>query len=189
MYITSEAPAQGSPPGRETLTAVDPAGALVAFDDGDGDGLFLSVPAQTVNPCGLVTRAPRTPYTFTIELLHQAPSSNSSPIGILARESASGKLKTYGVQGGQLVASKYTGSGVDSTYGTLQLLLAPVLWLRWADDGTTVLMRSSPDGLHWRTDFTESRTDWCTPDQIGVCISANQDDVPTFMLVRNWSLT
>lgn len=179
-----------TPPLRDSLLVIDAAGVLIARDEEDGEGLFLTVPAQTMNPSGLVTSTPATPYTFTVQLQVHAPSYNASPIGIMARESASGgKLKTYGVQNASLVASKYaTGPAINSFYGARSILMGSELWLQWADDGTNVAMRSSQYGRHWREDFSVARTDWCTPNQIGVCVSANQDDSATALLVRGWAL-
>lgn len=191
--IVTEPARQGTPPAVSSLAIVNDAGATL---EDDPDGLFLAVAEQTPAPVGLLVPALAPPFVFTIELEAHAPTANSSPIGIMARERSSGKYKTFGLFGDWISSVYFAadntwdlsnapgGDGMPRTH-----LSGGRIWLSWVDDGTTVTMRSSPDGRHWRPDCTDTRTTWCTPDQIGVCVSANNDWSPVYLKVLNWNLT
>ena len=69
----------------------------------------------------------------------------------------------------------YSVSGSNHWLASLRptLLISRLLWIKYYDDNASARVISvSVDGYTWSQIVSLSRTDLCTPDQIGVAINA-----------------
>jgi hypothetical protein len=123
--------------------------------------------------------------SFTVEMafsLNVWPYGTSLGIGgLVIRDSISMKLVTFGVGGtsGDMQVQAYnwntplSASGNVTGSAATHLGEAPVIWLKYYDDGATNRVISvSVDGYNWAQVVSISRTDWIVPNEIGVCVNS-----------------
>jgi len=166
-----------TPPASADFSWVNQGGATVADTKGT---MVLTTPstAGTDSLRCLVKSAPATPYEITVAMLAQNPPYNGSSVvpqyGICWRESASGKLLTYGWGGtnypGYFTYAQWTNpttlSGGQFQYGAP--MIAP-FWVRFSDDGTNRYVKISSDGFNFApVQPGQGRTVFLTADQVGV---------------------
>jgi hypothetical protein len=147
----------------------------------------------------LVKNAPATPYTITVCMMAQSGyypgASTVGQFGICWRDSASGKIITYGW--GMSSYPLYFSYSQWTNYTTLSANQfeygAPaqgLFWIRFADDGTNRTVKLSTDGATFAlVSPAQSRTTFLTADQIGVYVNNWSS---TYVLARvvsvlNWS--
>jgi len=125
-----------------------------------------------------VRSMPSAPYTLTACIaFHYLWTSAGNGAGLLLRDSATGRIVTWGY---------YNGSGqffrcmhcTDATtyssapYGSNGMLWRR-MWLQIYDDSVDNYFRVSYDGEHWLTLHSQGRTTWlANPDQIGFFLHA-----------------
>jgi hypothetical protein len=118
--------------------------------------------------------------SFTVEMAfipHAWTYSSSSLGGLCLRDSISMRMICFGVMGystDQQIQvynwnSATSSSGNATGAAACHLGEAPLVWLKYYDDGTTNrVFSASVDGYNWAQVLSISRTDWLVPNQIGV---------------------
>lgn len=174
------------PPSVGSLTWFNQSTSSASTSNG---GIRLTVPSG-VNWSGLYKAAPSTPYRFAIAMtigfngfnsLGTAPASRG---GILWVDSASGKAQAleiyyqsagtnYGLlqfNGSNLNADGSGNSSLFSNTGYVLPGYQGLIWIAAYDDGSTSrLFQISYDaGRSWLTVQSQSRTNYITPNSIGV---------------------
>ena len=160
--------------------------STAAFVDNKG-APFLSTPnTNSLNlRCRLKTY-PTPPFTVEMAYIPNANSVgvSSSPYvcGLCIRDSVSGKLQTYGIgcQSSDMELAGYNFTSHTSVSGIITgwpswtcFSYSPLLWFKYYDDNASARVISiSTDGYTWSQIVSLSRTDFLTPDQIGVYVNA-----------------
>lgn len=159
---------------------------LTATIADNGNGVTLS--ATNTGAVHLVYKSlPSAPYTVTFLVMPTITYSNSSTpfagAGLVWRESASGKLVTPYIESfnnttsTRLYVRKWnTFNSFNSDYLSYPLgasthsMRAP-WWWRLKDDGSSLrYVQVSGDGITWDTIASFTRTDFLTPDQVGLMV-------------------
>lgn len=164
-------------------------GAATAVEE--GGGLLVTAPALAGANNRLLVRAiPAAPFTVTV-CLHANMWGQTYPhCGLVLRDSVLGRHVDWRIQwfgsycsflaGKWLSPTSLSADYSMSSHPLGAMLQAPV-WLRISDDGTgTATARKfqvSWDGLTFVTLHSTSRTDFITPDQIGLHVHSNQANV------------
>ena len=123
-------------------------------------------------------------------------------LGLCIRDSTSGKIVCFGLGGGgsSMEMRAYNYSSATTSYGTvtgwpsaMHCAEQPLMWLKYYDDGTTNRVVSiSVDGYNWVQMVSISRTDYITPNQLGIFVnsacgySSSYGQVDTGMTVLHW---
>ena len=143
--------------------------------------------------------APATPYNIYIALQPTILANNFNMYGLLWRDSASGKIVTLRVvyNGGdaELTVSKWdSATAFNSTYTTISFgnlsrsWGGPLTWLRIRDDGATRYSYISSNGLDWILFHSVGRTDFLTPNEVGV-FSWVEGGADTYVRCWSWEQT
>ena len=122
--------------------------------------------------------------------------------GLCIRDSVGGKIVCFGLGGsssdmnvvGYNYNSPTSGSGgVTGWPSAKHFSESPLVWVKYYDDGTTNRVISiSVDGITWTQMVSISRTDWATPNQIGIFAnggcgySASSGQADTGITVLHW---
>ena len=120
--------------------------------------------------------------SFTVEMAFIANiwayASSDVAAGLMIRDSTGGKIVAYGLGGGSgsMEIHGYNYNSATSLSGSvtgwpsaMHFSEQAVIWLKYYDDGTTNRVIScSLDGVTWTQLVSISRTDWMTPNQIGI---------------------
>lgn len=141
-----------------------------------------------------VKSAPSTPYTITAAFLIANAGINFSMGGLIHRNSSSGDLRVYGVtrvNGEWLGRSFHSGpTGAGNSRGTdvsrHVIEPSPLLWLRFADNGTTVTYSFSVNGFDWVVWGTGTHSEDFTPDQVGFGINVNNSTRGMTLTLLSW---
>jgi len=157
-----------------TSTCVDNKGAM-----------FLRVPNNATATLSCRMKAyPTPPFTVEMGFIPTALPMGASNLmaGLVIRDSVTGKMQGYGVGGTsnemQLVGANYSLSttyySAITGWPTLgSFSCSSLIWLKYYDDNASARVISvSVDGYTWSQLVSLSRTDYCTPDQIGVAVEA-----------------
>lgn len=137
-------------------------------------------------------RSASAPYVITgcINLVAYCPVDFVG-MGLLFRESGSGKLSICGYQ--QDGGTKYAGFHYNSATSFASTLLEVltivnrVLWIRLTDDNVNRIMEVSPDGTNWLTINTEGRTSFLTADQVGFYVQCRNATLAGICELISWS--
>jgi hypothetical protein len=174
------------------FTWVNQGGASISFANAIS---LLDIPAAGgTNLRALVDTAPATPYVVTAALIIRTFRTNNNAIGLVFRESGTGQLMILQVASiaASLVISvaKYNdptsfNSGVASHDYTGAIIPTP-LFLRLEDDGTDITFSYSWDGWNFVEIFTETRSTFLPPDQIGIGGDIGGSD--SAMSVLSWDI-
>lgn len=140
-----------------------------------GTHYAVGTAAAVTNATLWVKAIPADPYVVTFRLLSNPISINFGSCGIALRESGTGEFVVLSVEFNtglqQFNAPKFnSATSYNSTYGALniQMPYSNGIWGRITDNSTNRIFEVSMDGTHWITLTTQSRTDFVTPDQIGI---------------------
>ena len=147
-----------------TTIITDTVNSVYMYQTGTGGITALSKPVPTA------------PYSFTAHINRLTGLGTEYSYGLCLRDSTSDKWSTFlvdTVAGGS--ATYVTTWSSHTTFLANQKALAngvyPVpKWLRIVDDGVNRLTYLSSDGTYWTSVYSEGRTTYLTPNQIGVCI-------------------
>jgi hypothetical protein len=128
--------------------------------------------------------------------------SSYAACGLCIRDSVSAKIVAFGVGGSsssmETVGANYTSAtaanaNVTGWPSNRHCYDSPLIWVRFYDDGTTNRVISfSHDGINWTQMVSISRTDWITPNQIGIFVnsicgySASNGQLDSGMTVLSW---
>lgn len=157
-------------------------------------GLFNITAAAAAgnNVRAVVTPTPSTPYTLTVGIFFYVAPANFSFSGALWMDSASGKLDAYGPTtniGQWIYRIKYNTATSFNALGLNNAFSVGVgrVFLRLADNGTNRTMSFSMDGYNYIQTATFVRTDFLTPDRIGVFTESNNATNQSTVTVFSWS--
>jgi hypothetical protein len=144
---------------------------------------YLSEPGgSTLNLRIQKVAAPSAPYTITAAFQLLFDKQATAYGGICWRESSSGKLLTWGFDDTDtFVANKYTdASNLSSAVALGPPVKDPrgtgLYWLRLEDDNTDRKLRISLNGQDWTTVFTETRTTFLTPNEVGIFVNSQNSE-------------
>lgn len=181
-----------APPSQSTLTWVNQGSATASDSYG---GIFMSAPgSSSVNLRCLAKSTPATPYSFTIAALLDMYGANYGSIGIVLRDSATGKLITFTAGG---YSGGFTNGGVsyyssptlwNSNASTVGGVPYPWTFLRVTDNGTTFTFALSSNGQDFtNVVYSASRTAWlANPNQIGIFVDS-ENSKPITGLFLYWN--
>ena len=119
-----------------------------------------------------VKTAPSTPYTVTVALLATTLYTGNGMVGLLFRESSTGKLHIFSIvpTTSAITLASYSFHSHTTwagTYRQTEVLPLQTWFLRLADNGTNRILSFSADGRNFVTFHSVSRTDFITADQVG----------------------
>ncbi len=149
------------------------------------------------NICARLKSAPSTPYKVTALVAPLLFERAYMGGGLCWRDSASGKLVTFGVNGTDAPRVDIAGNKWNSLtswnddYFARIYHLGAYVFLRIEDDGTNRKCSISADGTSWISMHTVGRTDYLTANEIGFYINTIQTSgTPTrtemLMTVQGW---
>ena len=101
--------------------------------------------------------------------------------GLLIRDSVGLKVQAYGISNSdfQINGSNYSSvtarSGAVAGWpgsGTNYQFASNLIWLKYVDDNANRVISFSADGYTWAQMVSLSRTDYLTPDQIGIFVNS-----------------
>ena len=127
----------------------------------------------------LVKAVPTAPYSFTVHCTNYGSLSTYQSWGICLKDSVSGKLICHTCMTNGTVDSNFirTQKMTNETTWSADYTLAANLiwnpqWFRYVDNNTNRYSYLSRDGINWVQYDTQSRTDFITPNQIGICVNS-----------------
>jgi len=150
-------------------------GSATLFDHGDAftiqgypsSGDHLRIVEKTI---------PTAPYMVTACVRYTAHAVNYVRGGMCLRDSAGGRVRTFGwIYGTRIQLMHYnnadsyngTSSEIDVSSGANNLM-----WFRIYDDNTNRIYYWSHNGVTWVPYYSESRSNWLTPDKIGFYVDS-----------------
>jgi len=125
----------------------------------------------------LVMSAPSTPYTITMHFSSLMWHAANNSMGMVWRNSSSGKLVTLSclttssIKSYKLEVLRYNSPTSWNSNITSMEMPGLFPWLRIQDDGTNRKSFISVNGQNWVEVHAISRTDFITPDQVGIFIN------------------
>jgi len=147
----------------------------------------------------LVKSAPSTPYEITVCMLPQSPTyttagSTVPQFGVCWRDSATGKLLTYGWGQSTYPYSFFytqwtnptTISACQFYYGSPEFAMH---WIRFSDDGANRVVKVSHDGFNFvPVAPAQDRTVFLTADQVGVFANSwnTSNGIPRVISFLHW---
>lgn len=144
-----------------------------------------------------VRTAPTAPYTITALYAGIFDMSDNSgggigECGVCFRQTGTSEVVTYGCLWLNNNTSKFGGTkwdsstAVNSTYINTQYPGSTFawFWVQIIDDNTNRVFKMSPDGQHWITIHSVTRTDHLTADQVGIYV--NPYSCETAMSLISW---
>lgn len=153
-------------------------------------GINLTLPGGNGNMSVLKKSIPATPYTVTMCMMLTWLPSSQPNMGMVLRQSSDGKLVTWVwgyVPGAYLLFRKWNSynSFTGSDYATISHVEGPLWWFRIADNGTTMTVSISRDGVNFVAFATRGHTDFMTADEIGFGLR-NDSSYACSMSVLSW---
>lgn len=155
-----------------------------------GYGIGMRVPGHTGASLNILRRAtPATPYSIITRLNIYLPFIGTLQTGMVWRESGSGKLQTLAFEyngGFKVTGSNYNSpTSFSASFFTALTANFPFLYFRMSDDGTNRSVAVSMNGDDWLVLWSNVRTTFITPDQIGFYGDNNNASanpiLPTFL--------
>jgi len=172
---------------------VNQGGASVSVTNG---GIYLLGPAAAGNNLRIRKKAaPATPYTITAAFIANQMRVQYPAWGLVFRESASGKLATFGCAVGltpttSVHAQKYTNettwSALYLNAGLLETFSEGLMFWRIADDGVNRILSWSSDGIRFNPVHTVARADFLVADEVGFFVNAANAANPIGLQLLSW---
>lgn len=143
------------------------------------------------------TAIPATPYILDICMIPNVICKNYQLVGIVLRDSVSGKLITHAIEIGNsntnecYYAVQKWNSPTSFNASYIETLWAQgygLVWLRVTDDGTTRKFFVSKDGEHFQQVASNGHTDFLTANRIGFAATENTGTFPAGMNLISWQL-
>ena len=163
-------------------------------------GLFLSAPALTGNQLRILKKAATAPYIWTVGFLPLVYPISAAGVGIVVRESSSGKCVSLGWHAYNANApvprwcifkwtdpDTYSATTVDLSAGGT--VFGPLILLRVEDNDTNRIFSVSSDGINWMPLLSETRTAFCTGDEVGLFANTSNTSGPASMTAVHALLT
>jgi hypothetical protein len=148
-------------------TAWNQAGTFSATNAATGILINDTTPTPTgdINE-GVLKAYPSTPFTLITLMSNPmfTPDSGAGPwINIVIASSPSGAVETFGMNKNasiyELCGIRWSNPNTYSVYAfDTAINVAPFIWLKLKDDGTTVTLFMSGDGLAWQFAYSETKS-------------------------------
>lgn len=157
-------------------------------------GVYLLTPAVADGLHIRKKAAPGRPYTITVFFLPLSFEVNYQALGLIWRESGTGKLVSFQldcrVEKTSLTISKHSSPTVWVADYTA-VVLVPVasgVWLQISEEAGAGnrICRFSRDGQHWYQIHSVGRTDYLTADEVGVFVNAGNVTWAAAMTLLSW---
>lgn len=163
-------------------------GSAVAVQQ--GAAIAITCPIDSSGTWRMLLQAvPSVPYTATLLINSPWLTINYMGAALCLYYSTGSELiafqKSTNTTYGNLL--QYVHGGTAVTYTSTQGM--DMLWLRMQDNGTNRIASISIDGYNFIPYYTESRTNYITPNYIGFGIQPNSSTYPTTALIQSWSVT
>ena len=188
-------PTNGFTIDRDNGVTWQPWGPIFAFTTPiDGDFVWINQGTASVNAdknaifllagnSALNIRKKSKPFTkfhVSIALFPRLLSVNFNTCGLLFRESGSGKVHTFTLEGNSsgtknLYSQKWNSpTSFSANYTNIGIAwLGPFFFIRITDDGTNRICSYSSDGQNWATFHSVGRTDFLTADEVGFFVNGS----------------
>ena len=126
----------------------------------------------------LLKSLPTVPYSFTA---HITPYPIVNPVsnpyynhGICLRNSGTGYVTALQIVYNSNITNSYCAVSRFPGGGELNnTAMMCINWFRCVDNNVNRLWYLSRDGINWKQFYSQSRTDWQTPDQIGIYVNSS----------------
>lgn len=141
-------------------------------------------------------------WTYYLEVTISQVLAINQHCGIATRNSSTGAIYAYGMRNGDFHAIRYTNPTTFSSLGSnvsagtvipgiSSTTPAPERWLfRLQNNNTNIAFHVSGDsGYTWHLVHSASKTDFTTPDQIGIYINPLSATFMQVLDVHHWELT
>jgi hypothetical protein len=125
---------------------------------------------------------PTPPFTVEAAFVgNTLPNAGSGLGGIGIRDSSSGKLQLYGAHASYMELYGYSYSSPTAaasavtgwpSSGQFHLPESDLFWVKYEDDNTNRKISFSVDGYTWTQIVSVSRTEYLTPNQIGLWVNS-----------------
>ena len=162
-------------------------------------GLYLEAPTNASIGWRIRKKsAPSPPYVITAAIIPQMLAVSFHRIAMVWRNAGSGNFITIelsfkaATQPPDLIANRWNSA--TSHNGTTQvgpsLLGQPQLWfIRIADDNANRTASISFNGIHFIQFFTQARTTFITPDEVGFAVDPNNATYKVGLSLVHWEET
>lgn len=146
-----------------------------------GKGVKISAPSTTSNTNALqylvktITAGPNG-WQATAHIHRFTPQDSWAMMGMILRDSVSGKSKTMGMGADGTWGFIRNNFSSDTAWDAANGVCAYYnldFWLRVVDDLTNQTWFLSPDGENWQKFYVEARAYYVLPKQVGVFINPN----------------
>jgi hypothetical protein len=171
-------------------------GAATFSYDASNDTIILKEtgPAAAQENVRFLSRSvPATPWTITAAFGRFTIATGNQNVGLMVRESSTGKLIGFGLTMGQnttLYAWKWTNPTTYSgqSYANRALPWEAARFLRIADDGTNLKFSYSADGENFVQLHSVSRTDYLAsgPDHVGPYVNSGTNNGALYAHCLSW---
>ena len=186
-------PSTINPPDPASFTWINQGSATAALDS--TGGCYFFAPGVTSNNLRILKEtAPSTPYSRIVGFA-TALQRDFMAVGIIFRESSTGKVVFFAADGGaanvaRLSYNQWTNATAYSStpLATNSQPWCVLVWLKVTDDGTDLVWYTSPDGINWIQAHTVSRTIWMSggPDEVGFAIQMGNGNNPGAAKFIHW---
>lgn len=161
--------------------------------------MVMTVPTSATTANRIIEQtAPSTPYSITAKLGFATDNVNFSSAGLMLINNSSGRILRWGPGWDnpyKILATRFTNPTTFSANSDSALHLdgiTSMVVLRMVDDGTNILCQLSPNGLDFKTMYSEARTAFVnTPDRIGLGGSVENSATESYLAVDwfrvNWT--
>jgi hypothetical protein len=167
-------------------------GGSTGGDVANGIGLWAAT-GTSDNVRALVKAAPATPYVVTAALFIDV--SQAAIAGVCWRNSGGVSIVCFGwgdsTTSLRLQYFKMTNPTTFSAAYFVQSweIASALTWLRLSDDGTNRKVSLSADGVNWVLLNTIARTDFLTPNQVGIFIDTHDGTFPAQITLVSWAVS
>lgn len=154
-------------------------------------GALIMTPQLTSgwNTRAYVKTAPATPYTFRIGFT--VTMRATTRLGICLRNSSTSALVLYELMCNSNLSYTFNSSNLNSetspngsNWGTVgSAPIYGVVWMGIYDDGTNRHFQFSPDGQRWEDITSQSRTNFTTPNQVGIFANLDSSLAPQWQIL------
>lgn len=161
----------------------------------DNGGLHLLAVADATASLRMRRKAaPSTPYVITAYVLPFLYPADFNTCGLMMRESGTGKIETLYFTHSTVLyiaSEKWTDETTFSANRVAAVVAnqpGPIRWLRMEDNGTTIFLRYSSDGVNYRllTSFLRGSFFTTGPDQVGFLASSGSASFDAGITVMSW---
>ena len=168
-------------------------GTATATDAGGGIYLYAAA-AAGVSQKILKRAAPAAPYTIRICFIPQLMLYNATRCGFLWRNSADNKQVNVSfvyVNGWLMLGEDFSdyNTYVANNFGGIVYPVSYPIWWQLADNNTNRSVSWSADGKNFISLWSEGRTTYTTPDEVGIFVNAEQGNYPAAMTLLHWAVT